>query len=186
MRPAFQISLSDRAYSICGGWTENCPSKILGFEYLVSSWWNCLGRSRRCGLAEGNVSLGTGSESLRLLKFLVYSLCFVCSVLWGYEIPASCSGYHTCFLPCLPTLMDSYLSRTVSPDKPFLLCAALVTAFYHSGRKVMNTTRGLTSPYILKASKLGELVQLVKCCLLCKHRSEFTSLAHTHIKKKIS
>ena len=28
-----------------------------------------------------------------------------------------------------------------------------------------------------------EIAQLVKCFLLCKHRSEFISLAGTHIKK---
>jgi len=28
------------------------------FECLVPSWWNCLGRIRRCGLVEEGVSLG--------------------------------------------------------------------------------------------------------------------------------
>lgn len=26
------------------------------FEYLISSWWNCLGRIRRCGFVEGGAS----------------------------------------------------------------------------------------------------------------------------------
>jgi hypothetical protein len=32
------------------------------FEYLISSWWNYLGRIRRCDLAAGGVPLGMGFE----------------------------------------------------------------------------------------------------------------------------
>jgi hypothetical protein len=32
------------------------------FEYLVPSWWDCLGRIRRCGLLGGGVLLGVGFE----------------------------------------------------------------------------------------------------------------------------
>lgn len=32
------------------------------FEYLVSTWWNCLGRIRRCDLVGGSVSLGAHFE----------------------------------------------------------------------------------------------------------------------------
>jgi hypothetical protein len=33
-------------------------SKTQRFKHFVSSWWNCLGRIRGCGLVEGGVSLG--------------------------------------------------------------------------------------------------------------------------------
>lgn len=36
-----------------------------------------------------------------------------------------------------PAIMDSYPSGVVSPNKPFLLWAALVTAYYHLNRKVI-------------------------------------------------
>ena len=32
------------------------------FEYLVHSWWHCLGRRRRYGFVRGGVSLGAGFE----------------------------------------------------------------------------------------------------------------------------
>lgn len=46
----------------CGDLIENAPHRAL-FEYLVSSWQNCLGRILRCGilvriLAGRDVSLG--------------------------------------------------------------------------------------------------------------------------------
>lgn len=34
--------------------------QALEFEYLVLSWWHCLGRFRNCDFAGGSVSLGGG------------------------------------------------------------------------------------------------------------------------------
>jgi hypothetical protein len=32
------------------------PYRLM-FEYLVPSWWNCLGKIRRCGLIRGGIGL---------------------------------------------------------------------------------------------------------------------------------
>jgi hypothetical protein len=46
----------------CGDLNENGLHKAPIVEHLVRSWWDCLGRIRRCGLVGGGVSLGTGFE----------------------------------------------------------------------------------------------------------------------------
>jgi hypothetical protein len=50
------------------------------FECLVPSWWNCLGRIRRCGLFGGGVSLGVIFEVSRVLCDSQLSLSASC--LW--------------------------------------------------------------------------------------------------------
>lgn len=55
----------------CGGLNEKC-SHMLMFEYLVSSWWNCFGRIRKCGLAGEGVSQ---RAVCGVSKVLYHSLC---------------------------------------------------------------------------------------------------------------
>lgn len=49
----------------CSGSSENSLHRLGLFEYLVPSWWLCLGRFRKCGLAAGNMLLRAGFEVLK-------------------------------------------------------------------------------------------------------------------------
>jgi hypothetical protein len=46
------------------------------FEYLGPSWWNCLGRIRRCGLIERGVSLAVAASKTQSIPGYLF-LCLV-------------------------------------------------------------------------------------------------------------
>lgn len=62
------------------GWEMS--STVSSFQLLVSSWWQCLGRLERCGLAGGNMSDPQG----RLWNSTVSSL--LCSSCLQFQIQA--------------------------------------------------------------------------------------------------
>lgn len=51
------------------------PLNRLMFEYLIFSWWDCLGRIRRYGLVGRSMSLGVGFDDSNLCLSL--SLCLL-------------------------------------------------------------------------------------------------------------
>lgn len=63
------------------------------------------------------------------------------SVMWGgCEPSVLCSIQHDCLLPCVPitTVIDSYLSGILSPNKSSLLKVALILVLNHSISKITN------------------------------------------------
>jgi hypothetical protein len=49
---------------IChGALNENSPHRLIYLNALIPSYWNCLGRIKRCVLVRGNVLLGVGFKS---------------------------------------------------------------------------------------------------------------------------
>lgn len=100
----------------------------LMFEYLVSSWQNCLGKIR-CDLVGTNVPLGAGFEVSE--EAIPSVLCLLLAV-----------GDGRCQLsppPCVRlTIIDSN-PLSITPIKCFLKIA-LAMVFYHRNRTVTNTT----------------------------------------------
>ena len=88
--------------------------------------------------------------------FPICSLFHTCG--WRCGHSSSCSNPYVCLFLCLPTIvLDSYLSRTITPKNFFLILVFLVMLFYKSYRKVTNSMslhfcssvmspRGLYSP----------------------------------------
>lgn len=75
--------------------------------------------------------------AMRVLKtystFSSPSLLCVCD--WGCELSASCFGCHSCLLPCLPAMMDSYSLGPINPSNCSFCKVALAMVFYYSNRK---------------------------------------------------
>jgi hypothetical protein len=71
--------------SECDGLNENSLHRLCIFEYLVPSWWNCLGRIRRYGLV-GGMLLGGGVLVCSFSLSLSLSLISFCSS----AMPAYC------------------------------------------------------------------------------------------------
>lgn len=72
------------------------PNEFPTFKYSVPNWWPCLGRYKRCGLAGGNMSLGTGFE---ISKATYHSQCSLTHSYSSEGKPsAGCSCHH--FLVC--------------------------------------------------------------------------------------
>lgn len=90
---------------------------VLVLEYLILGWWCCLKRLRRCGLAGGGMSLKVSvkfSQLKELPPLLVCSSFFMLVAEMGIL-----SSWHPALatMPCLPTMMTSYLSGIISPNK---------------------------------------------------------------------
>lgn len=103
----------------------NCSDLwILGPQLVV-----LLSSFRKWGFARGSTSL-----KVDLIPFSVSSFCFML-------VFRDLSSQHLTELLCpLSTVvMNSSLSATISPNKPFLLHVALVLLFYYSNRKVADT-----------------------------------------------
>jgi hypothetical protein len=113
---------------------DNLPQSWI-FEYVVVSF----GKFRRCGLAEGNVSLRAGFESTEIPTILsllsVYCLWIkmwaLSSFLQSPWLPAAILSH--CFW------MNLYSPKPVSTNKPFHLQADVVTMPYHRNRNVTET-----------------------------------------------
>lgn len=58
----------------CGDLNKNGPHRLIYFECLVSSSWNCLGRTRGCDFVGGNMSLVVDLEVSEALASLSLSL----------------------------------------------------------------------------------------------------------------
>lgn len=87
---------------------------------IVPSCWCCLGRVRRYGFIERSMSLEVGSETLKEPHTVssARSLFRPCGSRCGPS--AFCPGHHAYrLLSCLPAMMDSSPSRTISPNKLF-------------------------------------------------------------------
>lgn len=102
-------------------------------EYLLQSWWCCLGRSRRCGPAGGNVSLEAGFEVSK-----PHNICSLLSLIPAgvQDVSPRLSAHGT-----MPFLCHHGQLWIISPKKAFLLQLALVLMFYLSKQKVTNTQR---------------------------------------------
>jgi hypothetical protein len=72
------------------------------FECLAPSWWDYLGRIRRCGLVGGGVSLGVGFEGLNNHAFLSQPLSLHGCCLSMRTLSYSSSIMQACLLPCSP------------------------------------------------------------------------------------
>jgi hypothetical protein len=57
----------------CGNLNDNGPQKL---KYL-NSWWNFLGRVKRCGFVGRGISLGADSEVSKTYTIPSMSLCFM-------------------------------------------------------------------------------------------------------------
>lgn len=105
------------------GALHELPSHSQGSEYLVPSLQHHLGKLRRCLLAGGGVSLGTGFENLKTSAILsLLSLLPICGSV------ASSSPLLTIF------------PGHSKPYKLFLLPGDFVMVFYHSNSKATSTT----------------------------------------------
>lgn len=95
------------------------------FDYVVRSWWSCLGRTRRCELVGGGVTgSGLWGAPPHTVAFRFQGKMWV----------LSCSSHHAFTLP--PGTLPS---GAVHSTKCFLLQAPLVMVFCHSKRKVTKT-----------------------------------------------
>lgn len=132
---------------------EMSPVKSLAFEYLVPSWWYCLGDLRGVGLPGGSMPLRVSLEVSRLAPFPVFSQLLA----WGWRcelsaaVPAALPAARCplpacpptrCPLPCSPHHAggdELQPSGTVSPRQPSFCKVASVMTFYHGIRKETKT-----------------------------------------------
>lgn len=93
------------------GW--DCPPQTHVFDPLVPIWWECLGKSRRCGFAEGSASLDApkGRGGLWSFKALLCSqdLPPLCACGSDCEHSTFFCSCQTCWLLLwLPAMTDFY------------------------------------------------------------------------------
>ena len=84
--------------------------------YLVASWWASLGRSRRCGLVRGGMSLGGGFEISKTHMILSLSLSLPPSLPPSLPSPISLPPVCRCELSAVPA------SSFVLPSWTWTLC----------------------------------------------------------------
>lgn len=104
------------------------------FKHLVPSWWRCLGKFRRCGLAGASISVGAGFEA---------SMPGTIPVLRGF-LPAV-PGVSSQPVPAATHLHSDGTTGTMSPDTAFLLQDALLPVFCHSNRTLTHLCARLPS-----------------------------------------
>lgn len=67
------------------------------------------------------------------------SLSLLCVCGWRSDLSASCLGHHAFpWLPCLPDMIGTKHSGTISQNKPFLLYAAYGHGIHHSNIDTTN------------------------------------------------
>lgn len=91
----------------CCGMHEKWPPWSQAYEFLIPSWWYCSGRFRWCHLAGGTMSLRVRWKTLSPSP----SLCPLHILSWDM------SSLLWLLLPCFSTMMDSYTSATINPNK---------------------------------------------------------------------
>lgn len=90
-------------------------------QYVVPTWWNCLGRIKKYGLIGGGVPLGVGLGVSRPMPFQVCSRLPFCGSKCEFSAvaPASCLP---CLLSCSLPVGDGHLTLwNCNPNKAFLL-----------------------------------------------------------------
>lgn len=93
---------------------------------LAPAWWNCLGRTRRCGFT-GKSSPCSWDLSFR--RCIISNVFVPFIVLLDQDGALSCSCHQAFALP-----LQTLTSETMSPVKYFLLYTALVVVFDYSTR----------------------------------------------------
>lgn len=71
------------------------------FEALVPSWWNCLGRTRKCDLVGEGMSLGTG---FKVSRDLWHSQCALCPCHLVWDVPAAMPLFSSTIMGSFPHL----------------------------------------------------------------------------------
>lgn len=95
-------------------WMTNVPQS-LAFEYLVFSWWPCLGKLRKYGLA-GGMCLGVGFENVKMYTISsIFSDLFVCGLPRELSAAAFATSYST--LPSWTLTLQNHNSKINPSNK---------------------------------------------------------------------